>query len=201
MDWTKLADDKTIEQTATALKKRGFDVMVVETGADAKKKVIELIPKNAQVMDMTSVTLQEIGITKEIESGEYDSLRKKIMAITDEKERNAFRKNTITPDYAVGSVQAITEDGQLVMASATGSQLAPYVYGATNIIWVAGAQKIVKNLEDGIKRVYEQTLPLESERVKKLYGMPHSVVSKIFIYENERPGRVRIILVKEKLGF
>jgi LUD domain len=202
MDWTKLADDKTIEKTAEALKQRGFEVTIVENGAEAKKKALELIPKKAQVMEMTSITLQEIGISKEIdESGEYDSIRKKIIAITDEKERNEFRKHVLAPAYAIGSVQAITEDGQLLMASASGSQLPAYVYGATNVIWVAGTQKIVKNVDEGIKRIYEQALPNESERVKKVYGMPHSSVNKIVIYERDKPGRINIILVKEKLGF
>ncbi len=202
MDWTQLADDATIGKTVNALKERGFEVIMVHNGAEAKAKALELVPKNAQVMDMTSITLRETGIAKEIqEGGEYDSVRKKIMAMTDEKERNAFRKNVLSPEYAIGSVQAITEDGQVVMASATGSQLPAYIYGAAHVIWVVSTQKIVKNLDEALKRVYEQALPLESERVKKEYGMSHSSVNKVLIYERERPGRVKIILVKEKLGF
>jgi hypothetical protein len=202
MDWTKLADDKTIEKTAEALKQRGFEVTIVENSGEAKAKALGLIPKKAQVMAMTSITLQETGILKEVdESGEYDSVRKKIMEITDEKERTEFRKHALSPDYAIGSVQAITQDGQLLMASASGSQLPAYVYGAAHVIWVVGTQKIVNNVDEGIKRIYEQALPNESERVKKVYGMPHSSVNKIVIYERDKPGRITIILVKEKLGF
>ncbi len=202
MDWTKLADDDTIEKTAKALKERGFDAIIVGNGEEAKRRALEMIPKKAEVMNATSITLEELGIVKEIEeSGEYDSVRKKIKSVSDENERNEMRKRTMSPEYVIGSVHAVTEDGQVIIASASGSQIPPYVFGAKNVIWVVGTQKIVKNLDDALKRVYEHALPLESERVHKVYGMPHSSVSKILIYERERPGRVRLIFVKERLGF
>ena len=203
MDWTKLADDNTIEKTAEALNKNGFETIIVETKEEAKNKALELIPKGSEVMEMTSMTLQDTGILKAIEeSGEYNSLRKKQLAINDEKERREFRKHNLGPQYAIGSVHAITQDGKALIASGSGSQLPAYAFGADNVIWVVSTQKIVKNLDDGIKRIYEHSLPLESERINKLYNMTSgSSVSKILIYNKERAGRIKIILVKEKLGF
>jgi hypothetical protein len=75
-----------------------------------------------------------------------------------------------------------------------------YSFGATNLIWVVGTQKIVKNLDDAFKRIREHTLPLEIERMKKAYNMG-SNINKILIFENERPGRIKLIFVKEILGF
>ncbi|HVC58360.1 MAG TPA: lactate utilization protein [Candidatus Acidoferrales bacterium] len=202
MDWTTLANDETVERTAKALTERGIETIIVETGEEARQKVLELIPKKSEVMHVSSTTLAEIGVSKEIdESGEFDSLRKRIMAITDSAERNEFRRKTLSPEYGIGSVQAITEDGQVVVASASGSQLPVYAYGATKLIWVVGTQKIVKDMETAMKRIYEHTLELESERVKVAYGMARSSVNKILIFEREKPGRITLIFVKQKLGF
>jgi hypothetical protein len=106
------------------------------------------------------------------------------------------------PQIALGSVHAVTEEGQLVIASNTGSQLGAYAYGSEKVVWVVGTQKIVKNLDEAMKRIYEYVLPLESERVKKAYGMERSNVSKLLIINKEvKPGRAVVVLVKESLGF
>jgi hypothetical protein len=68
------------------------------------------------------------------------------------------------------------------------------------VIWVAGAQKIVRDLGEGFRRLREYSYPLEHERIQAL-GMPGSSVSKILMVERERPGRISVILVKEALGF
>ena len=113
-----------------------------------------------------------------------------------------MQKIGATPDWTIGSVHAVTEEGQVLIASNTGSQLPAYAYGSSHVIWVVGTQKIVKNIDQGIKRVYEHSLPLESERAKKAYGVPGSFVSKILIVNKEiSPGRVVIIFINEKLGF
>lgn len=96
----------------------------------------------------------------------------------------------------------MVENGQVLIASNSGSQLPAYVYGAAHIIWVVSTQKIVRDLDDAIKRIYEYALPLESQRVRKAYGMPHSNVSKLLIINREvNVGRLTLIFVKEKLGF
>ncbi len=99
-------------------------------------------------------------------------------------------------------MHAVTEDGKVLIASNSGSQLPAYAYGSGHVIWVVGAQKIVKNLDEGIKRIYEHSLPLESERARKAYGVPGSAVNKLLIINKEIiPGRITMILTKEKLGF
>ncbi len=106
------------------------------------------------------------------------------------------------PEYAVGSVHAVTEDGKVLIASATGSQLPAYVYGSKKVIWVVGTQKIVKNTDDGIKRIYEHTLPLESERAKKAYGVSGSFVAKLLLINKEfEKDRIHLIFVNESIGY
>jgi LUD domain len=202
MDWAELASDDAVERTADALRKHGIEVIIVESGSDARKKALELIPKKAEVFNATSITLEKIGVAKEIEeSGEYDSVRNRIKKMSNGDTREKARKGSLSPDYVIGSVHAVTEDGKVAIASATGSQLPQYAYGANHVIWVVGTQKIVRSLDDALRRIHEYSLPLESERLRKRYNFPGSSVNKILIFERERPGRIRLIFVKENLGF
>ncbi len=106
---------------------------------------------------------------------------------------------------AVGSAHAVTETGTVMVASNTGSQLPAYAYAAGTVIWVVGTQKIVKDVEEGLRRIHEHVLGLESARARKAYGLPESwssFPSKILLFNRElQPGRAKIVLVDEVLGF
>ena len=113
-----------------------------------------------------------------------------------------MKKTGAAPEYCIGSVHAVTQDGKVFIASNTGSQLPSYAYGSANVIWVVGTQKIVKDFDEANERIYKYTLPLESERARKAYGVPGSAVNKMLIVNKEvAPGRITIIFVNEKLGF
>jgi len=198
----RLADDETINLAVAALKANGIEATVAENSQEAKQKVFEIIPEGAEVMNMSSVTLDTTGIAKEIvESGRYNSVRNQLTKMDRQTQNLEMQKLGAGPDWAVGSVHAITQDGKVLIASNTGSQLPAYAYGSAHVVWVVGAQKVVKNLEEGMQRIYEYSLPLENERAKKAYGM-ESNVSKILILNKEiSPGRVSMVIVKEKLGF
>ena len=202
--WDKLASEKTIEKTVAALKANGIEVQVVEDRKLAKQKVLELIPGGSEVMTMTSVNLDSIGLSEEINKadGKFKPVRDKLYAMDRKTQAQEMNRLGATPKYVVGSVHAVTEDGHVLIASNTGSQLPAYAYGSLHVIWVVGAQKIVKNTDEAIRRIYEYSLSLESERARKAYGMPGSAVNKILIVNKEvAPRRITMILVKEKLGF
>ena len=195
-EFGQLAADERVVKTARALQANNIQAIVVENGQEAKEKVLELIPAGAEVMCMSSVTLDAIGLS------ELDTVKKQLMAMDRATQGREMRKLGSAPDWTIGSVQAVTEDGQVVMASNSGSQLPAYAYGAGKVIWVVGTQKIVANLDEAFKRIYEYVLPLESERVKVAYGMDKSNVSKLLVINKEiAPERMTVILVKEKLGF
>ena len=199
--WNTLATKEQIDTTIMALKGNGIEAEFVSTREEAKEKALSLIPPGAEVMNMTSVTLDTIELPKELnESGRFNSVRAKLM---DGKVSPREKKRLgAAPEVAVGSVHAVTQDGMVMIASNTGSQLPAYAYGADKVIWVVGTQKIVKNREDGFKRIYEYVLPLESERAHKAYGVPGSFVSKILIINREiQAGRIHVIFVGEVLGF
>lgn len=205
MKWDTLANEESIEKTIDSLQKNGIDALVVDTGEEAKEKILELIPKNAEVMPMTSITLDTIGVSEAInESGDYDSVRNKLSKLNRETQGQEMQKIGAAPDWTVGSVHAVTEDGKVFIASNTGSQLPAYAYGSSHVIWVVGTQKIVKNVDDATARIYNYVLPLETKRARKAYNLPdtfHSNVSKLLMVNKELiPHRITLIFVKEQLG-
>ena len=206
MQWDTLANEDSIKKTVDALAQNGIDAIVVDDKESAKKKVLEMLPKGAEVMTMTSVTLDETGIAEAVNSSEeYDSVKNKLMKLDRTKDGAQMQKLGAAPEWALGSVHAVTEDGKIVAVSNTGSQLPAYAYASSHVIWVVGTQKIVKNLDDAQKRIHEHILPLENKRARAAYGLPDtwdSNVSKILIITREvAPKRLTIIFVKEKLGF
>lgn len=151
---------------------------------------------------MTSVTLDAIGVTSEImESGKYDAVKPKLMKLDRATQGKEMQKLGSAPEWSIGSVHALTQDGHALIASMTGSQIPGYAYGSSHVVWVVGAQKIVPSLKEAMQRLEEHVLPLESERARKAYGVPGSSINKLLIVNKEFPGRVTIIIVKEKLGY
>lgn len=203
MQWDLLPKKETIEKTKIALEANGFNVLYAETSEEAREKVLSLIPKGAEVMTMTSVTLDVLGLPKHInESSAYDAVRPNLMHMNRETQRREMQKLGSAPEHAIGSVHAVTQDGSVLVASNSGSQLPAYIYGSLHVIWVVGVQKIVKDLQQGMKRIYEHSLPLEAERARKAYGVSGSFVSKLLVVNKEvMPGRITIILVNQVLGF
>ena len=202
MEFAKLATDEQIQRTAQALEANNIHVVVVENGAEARRVFFELIPDGSEVFLGASVTLEKLGIRDEVEkSGRFDALRPRLFAMNRATQGREIRKLGSAPDYAAGSVQAVTEDGQVLIASNSGSQLGPYVVGAGKVIWVVGSQKIVKDLDAGLRRIREYCYLREEEHMQQLYKLS-TAVNKILIVSRElRPGRNTLIIVKEELGF
>lgn len=200
--WETLPDSHTVERTAEALKANGFKVHVVPNRKAAKEEIGSLIPDGARVMTGSSATLDAIGITKMLSSENHPwvNLKGEIVAEQDPLRKTELRKQATFADYFLGSVHAITEAGQLVAGSASGSQLAAYAFGGNNLILVVGAQKITPDLDKALQRLREYSLPLEDQRMKGL-GMRGTTLSKILVYEREPWRNVHVIIINEKLGF
>ena len=199
--WSTVPDEETIAATVVALEEHGFSVEVVDDLAAARAATLARIPHGSAVMTNTSVTLDETGIAAEInEGGQYDSVRKAMFALDFETQAQEMKAIAGQPDYSLGSVHAVTRDGTLLIASASGSQLASYAWGATNVIFVVGAQKLVPDLASAHDRLYQHALKLEDARMQAGYGQ-HSFVGKILEIRQELPGRIHIVLVREPVGF
>ena len=201
-EYAKQATDEKIDRTSKALEANGIQMLIAETGAEAKRLFLELIPEGSEVFLSSSVTLEQLGIVADVDqSGKFDAVRPRMYAMNRETQGREIRKLIAAPDFAAGSVHAVTEDGHVLIASATGSQLGPYASGAGRVIWVVGAQKIVKDLNDGFRRIQEHVVPLEEEHMQKLYKVSTAVNEMLIVNRATRPGRITMILVKEELGF
>lgn len=202
MEFTILATDEHIKRAANALEANNIHVIIAENGIEAKRLFFELVPAGAEVYLGASVTLEKLGIKDEIDkSGKFDALRPKMFAMNRETQGREIRKMGAAPDYAAGSVHAVTEDGHVLIASNTGSQLGPYAMGAGKVIWVVGAQKIVKDVNEGLRRIQEYCYPLEEVHMQGLYHVS-TAINKILILNREfRPNRITMIIVKEVVGF
>ena len=199
--FTTLPDERTLADTVVALEEHGFSVQLVDDLDAAREAVLARIPEGSSVMTNTSVTLQETGIADAIDNGgPYESARNKMMALDFATQLQEMKAIAGQPDYALGSVHAITRDGTLVIASASGSQLASYAWGAANVIFVVGAQKLVAGLEEAHERIVEHSLPLEDARAYAAYGQ-NSRVGKVLEIHQEDPGRVHVVLIRQSVGF
>lgn len=196
------ASDEQIARTAQALEAHGIHVLVAETGDEARRMFFELIPEGAEIFLGASVTLENLGIKEIVDkSGKYDALRPKMSAMNRETQAREIRKLSAAPDFAAGSVQAVTEDGRVLIASKTGSQLGPYASGAGKVIYVVGSQKLVKDLDEGMRRLEQHAMPLEDQHMQQLYNTG-TAANKILIVNGElRPNRTTMIIVKEALGY
>lgn len=201
-EFTQLASEDQIAQTAQALEAHGIQTVVVETGEEARSRVLDLIPDEAEVYNSPSRTLGVIGLEADIlQATRFVPVQVRLQALDHAKEQRERRRLTASPDVLVGSVQAITQKGQVLLASASGSQLSSAAAGAGKIIWVVGTHKLVRTLEEGQRRIQEYCLPLEDARTQKVYGQP-SAINKLLIVQGEYiPGRITIVLVKQSLGF
>ncbi len=201
-EFSAVAPDDRISAAVAALEAHGIRAFVVESGAEARSLVRSLLPEGAEVYNNTSRTLEAIGVADDIEgSGRYQPLRPRLYRMDREMQRREMRTLAASPEYVVGSVHAVTEDGSLLIASASGGQLGPLVSGAENVILVIGGQKVVRDLDTGLRRIREYCFPLEDERARRAYGVPSGVNNVLIINRVVAPGRVTAVLVKERLGF
>jgi acyl-CoA hydrolase len=200
--FTQLASEEQIAKTVQALEAHGIRAVVFESGEEARSFVLDLIPSGAEVYNSPSRTLELIGLAEDIEHPtRFQSVRARLHSLDRVTQRNEMRKVGASPDVLLGSVHAITEHGEVLIASAVGSQLGPAASGAGAVIWVVGTQKLVRTLEDGFRRIREYSYHLENERTHQVYGQA-TAINKLLIVNGEAyPGRITIVLVKQQLGF
>lgn len=204
MKYDQLHSEKVIQKVMSSINNRGITSELVNTKEEALKRLIELIPLNAEIMTAGSTTLEEIGFINLLKSGKHKwkNLKDELLSEKNQLKQEELRKKSVTAEFFIGSVHAVTEKGEVLVASASGSQIPAYSFSSDNLIWVVGIQKIVSNLDEGFKRIREYVFPLEDRRMKNA-GYPGSTIGKILLFEREiMPNRkITLIFVNEKLGF
>ena len=199
--WTTPASEAMIEHVAERLRERNMNVIVVDDGNAAREAVLALIPAGAEVHSARSKTLQDTGIFDALhDDGRYDALRPRYVEMDRQTQAREIRKLVAAPDFMVGSINGLTEDGMLVVTSASGSQIGPYANTAGRVILVVGSQKIVPDLETALRRIYDYALPWEGEQVRTASSRD-SFVGKTLLIEREWvDDRTTVILVRQPVG-
>jgi hypothetical protein len=201
LEFERPADRARLDRAVRALVARGFRAQVADSAEHARQLVLDAIPAGAEVHTALSETMRELGISAEIdESGRYQSIRVQLGKLDRATQGREMRKLAAAPDYVVGSAHAITDAGELIIGSGSGSQLGAYAYAAGHVILVVGHQKLVRDIDEGLRRVREYSLPREHARMQDL-GRPGSLLAKTLIIHHEPAARISVILVAETLGF
>ena len=200
-DFMSPAPAAKVGRLAANLQARNFDVVVVQTGAEAKAEVLKRIPDGTRIHSGKSKTLEDIGLFDTLmRSDQYNFVRKHTMKLDRNTQRREMVKLGATPDLMINSVQAVTEAGQLVVVSASGSQIGAISAGAETLILVVGSQKIVPDLDAAFQRIQEHVFPYEDARLREMVGI-HTAWTRTLIMEREyRPGRTTVVLVKDPVG-
>ena len=199
----QLPDDETVESAVTGLEASGFEVVVVDSAAEALETIQSQVPAGVSVMNGHSTTLEEIGFDEFLSEGdhEWESLPDRIWGIDDDAERQTARRESQTADYFLGGINAVAQTGELVAADLSGSRIGAYPFAAGNVVIVTGTNKIVPTLDDAFDRLESVAYPLENERAQEAYGV-ESAVAKQLIYRREtEEGRTTVVLVREQLGY
>lgn len=201
VDYAAPASEAELEALAEKLRARNFEVVIVNDGAEAKAEVLKRIPEGAQVHSGKSKTLEDAGLfTEFMESGRYDFVRKRTMKMDRQTQRDEMRKAGAAPDVMVNSVHAVTEAGQLVITSASGSQIGPIASGAGKLILVVGSQKIVPDLDAALRRIQDYVFPYEDARLREQMGIGTKITRTLILESDFAPGRTTVILVRQPIG-
>lgn len=205
--------DKKAHKVVKVLQARKYDAVYVATLEEAKKIILDTIPESASVAIGGSVTLGEMDMINTIRNGNYKFFDR-FSAPNFEEEVEIYRQGLLA-DYFLTSTNAITEDGRLLNIDSSGNRAASMIFGPKHVIVVAGVNKIVKNVEEGLKRL-EQIAPMNCKRLKEHNTapcvetgecsdciLPERMCNYISIVQQggKFPGRFKIILVADSLGF
>lgn len=190
-------EDKA-KRTVEALKSNGFDAFFAKTKEDALEKILKIIPEGSKVGIAGSLTIREIGIDEALDKRGY-----KLMDIWDKRasaspEVNlAVRKEGLLSDIFLTGSNAVTEEGELINIDGLGNRVAAMIFGPKKVIIVAGVNKIVKDVYEGIERVRNIAAPMNVIRLKG--KTPCSLTGNCDLDECEPPNRhCHIITIIEK---
>jgi hypothetical protein len=199
-DYNRAATEATLEAVAAALKANNIEAIVVADAAEARARVVDLVPEGSEVHASKSKTMEDLGLVDHFASGKYDWVRGRYVNLDRRTQGREIRKISSAPDFMLGSAQAVTEEGVLIFASYSASQIGPISGGAGRVILVVGSQKIVLDLETAMRRVREHVVPFEDARLREQMGVGTKLAQLLLIYSEAVPGRMTVVLVRAALG-
>lgn len=201
LDFAAPASEAQLEALAEKLREHNFEAILVNDAAEAKAEVLKRIPEGSTVHSGKSKTLEDAGIFAELMGNDgYNFIRKRTMKMDRRTQGDEIRKAAAAPDVMLGSAHAVTEDGRIVITSASGSQIGPIASGAGKLILVVGSQKIVPDLEAAFQRITEHVFPYEDARLREQLGVGTKITRTLILDQDFAPGRTTVILVRRPIG-
>lgn len=210
-EYKKIKYQLLAKEMVNILTQKGYISHYAEDKEEAKKKILSLILEGSSISVGGSETLGAMNMIEEFRSEKYKFFDR-FQKMPYEEVYELYRQSLLS-DYFVSSVNAITRNGQLVSTDSSGNRVASMIIGPKKVIIVAGANKIVDNLDEAFKRIKE-IAPMNATRVHHKAPcvetgrcmhceVQGSVCNYTGIIENGRkePGRITVIMVAEELGF
>jgi len=202
--------DKKVKKTLKALTENGFQTFLVATKGEALEKVLSLIPLNANVGIGGSITIREINLIEALRAKEHVIFEH--WSQPEENQVEVMRKQ-LTSDVFVASCNAVTEDGKLINVDNVGNRVASIIFGPKKVILIVGVNKIVKDLDEGLKRIKNIAAPANAKRRRAKTpctvtgecadcNSPQRICRVTTIIERKPPlTDITVILVGESLGY
>ena len=190
---------------------RNMEAFYCDTAEEAKKLVLSMIPEGSTVTSGGSVTLEQTGIMEELKSSRYTYVARCFSA--DSKEVQTRYAQQVQADYYLLSTNAFTADGELVNIDGSSNRTAMLLHGPRNVIVVAGMNKLAMTREDALNRVHNMAAPPNASRLNKktpcamagfcgdCHGPDTICCQEVITRHSMIPGRIKIVLVGENLGF
>lgn len=201
-----------IETTLDNLKRNNMQGYFVKNREELFQLLNKLILKNSTIGSGDSDTLEQLGVFDFLRNGDYIFYDKHDENLTSTQKREIYIKNFSADNFITGC-NAITADGKLVNIDGNGSRVAPMIYGPSQVIVIAGKNKIVKNIDKAIERVRQVAAPLDAKSLKKdtpcaKIGRcidckhPQRICNSLVVIARQFDSeRIRVIIVDEELGY
>ena len=191
--------------------KRNMEAIYCETAEEAKAAVLSMIPEGSTVTNGGSMTLTDTGILDALKSSSYKYVPRSTSS--DRKEVQAQFALQTQCDYFLMSTNAFTADGELVNIDGSANRLSMLLFGPSYVIIVAGMNKFAKTRKDALNRVHNMASPPNCNRLGKktpcaatgecgdCQGPDCICCQEVITRRSMIPGRIRIVLVGEELGY
>ncbi len=199
------------EKVVQALNKRNMEAYYVQSKEEALEKALELIPEGSSISWGGSMSISEIGLKEAVCQGNYKVCNRDKAA--NAEERNAIELQAYQCDYFLTSSNAVTEDGFLVNIDGHANRISAIAHGPEHVLMIVGMNKIVKDVDSAIGRARNEASPINAQR----FGLntpccktgacfdcksPETICCQMLITRySKEPGRIKVILVNDSLGF
>lgn len=208
---TKWVNEVKINRTLEALRKNNMEGFLINTQDELINKIEELVNEGSKISFGGSMTLFEANVMEHLRSGRYELLDRYKEGLTPKEIKEIYRQAFFCDAYFTSS-NAITEEGELYNVDGNGNRVAAMLYGPDKVIVIAGVNKIVKDINEAIRRVENYAAPVNAKRLNRKTpctvtgkcmncNSPERICREYTVIKKPVPNRIYVILVNKDLGY